>query len=462
MLSILRSPAFRRVAAVAAAFCLATFLLFAFIYWQTATLFTQRVDELLQHQAATIAGAPAEQMLWNVDNGIANNLHRVTIAGLFDAAGRHIAGNLRQIPQGLPLDGKPHAVGTGTLEGGGARSATLNVVGRRLPDGRTLVIGRNVDQLDELRLVVTRALELGIIPALLLALGFGIVLGHRTNQRIRAAQLVLDRVRRGSLAERLPVRNSGGDFDELAIGVNHMLGEVERLMGELRHVGNNIAHDLRTPLSRVRTMLERARRADGTREELELAIDRAVLGLDQASGIITALLRIAEIEQRQRAASMGAVDLASVAHEAAELYGPIAEAKHIDLGITVGAAAPVHGDHDLLFEAVANLLDNAVKFTPEQGHVELSVQDTPAGPVLEVADTGPGIPAERRSQVFARFLRLDKSRHIPGAGLGLSLVLAIARLHGFSLAVGDRDGVGCVVRLMCFEGADAPLTAVSG
>jgi len=459
MLSILRSSAFRRVAAVSAAFCLAAFLLFAFVYWQTAVLYTQRVNDMIENQAATIAKASPEQMLWTVDTGISNNLHRLTVAALFNPAGERIAGNLRQIPEGLPLDGRSHPVDAATLDVDGPKSQSLSLAGLRLPDGRTLVIGRNVDQLDELRVVVTRALALGMIPALLLALGFGILLGHRTNQRIRAAQIVLDRVRKGSLAERLPVRNSGNDFDQLAIGVNHMLGEVERLLGEVQHVGYNIAHDLRTPLSRVRTMLERARRPDSTPEEMAFAIDRAVVGLDQASGIITALLRIAEIEHRQQGASMHPVDLASVAQEAVELYGPIAEAKQVGLGLDIAAAPAIHGDHDLLFEALANLLDNAIKFTPEDGRVELSVMDTPSGPVVEVADTGPGIPPDRRSQVFARFNRLDKSRNVPGAGLGLSLVLAIARMHGFSIAVGDREGAGCVVRLMCFE-ANAALAAM--
>ncbi len=459
MLSILRSSAFRRVAAAAAAFCVVAFLLFAFIYWQTAVIYTRHVNDLITSQAATIARAPTEQMLWTVENGISSSLHRVTLGALFDRSGKRVVGNLRQVPPGLPLDGRPHPVSPAALGVVEPDDRPLSVVGLRLADGGVLVIGRNVEQLDELRVVVTRALELGIIPALLLALGFGILLGHRTNQRIRAAQQVLNRVRDGSLAERLPVRHSGEDFDQLSIGVNHMLGEVERLLGELQNVGNNIAHDLRTPLSRVRTMLERARRTGSTREELAQAIDRAVLGLDQAAGIITALLRIAEIEHRQPGTAMLPVDLAAVAQEAVELYGPIAEAKHIELGLTVAEAPAIQGDHDLLFEALANLLDNAIKFTPEDGRVRLSVKATPPGPVVEVADTGPGIPADRRSQVFARFHRLDKSRHVAGAGLGLSLVQAIARMHGFSIAVGDEAGAGCVVRLMCF-GADAPIAAM--
>jgi signal transduction histidine kinase len=286
----------------------------------------------------------------------------------------------------------------------------------------------------------------------LLALAFGLLLGHRTNQRIRSMQLVLDRVRRGQLAERLPTRDGGQDFDRLAVSVNHMLGELERLLNELHDAGNNIAHDLRTPLSRVRTQLERARRVCATREELAEAVDRAVVGPDQASGIITALLRIAEIEHARRGASFGPVDLDELVREVLELYAPIAEAKGVVTRLAIEAVSPIQGDRDLLFEAIANLVDNAIKFTPESGHVELALFDTAAGPVVQISDTGPGIGTEHRQQVFVRFQRLDKSRHIPGSGLGLSLVQAIVHLHGFSVSLSEGPHGGCLVRLLCGRG----------
>jgi signal transduction histidine kinase len=456
MRSILVSSAFRRVAAVSAAFCVAAFLLFAFIYWQTAVFETRRIDDLVEQQSATIARAPTEQILWTVNTGIAHDLHRVTFAAVFDPAAVRVAGNLQQLPSVLPLDGLAHRLDAAQLDPTRSDDESVIVVGRRLPDGRVLILGRSIDQLAEMRAVVLRALALGVIPALMLALGFGMLLGHRTNLRIKSMQVVLDRVRRGHLAERLPARNSGRDFDQLAISVNHMLGELERLLNELHDVGNNIAHDLRTPLSRVRAQLERARRVCVTREELEQAIDRAVVGLDQASGIITALLRIAEIEHAQRGVSFGAVDLSELVQEVLELYGPIAEEKGVGTTLAVAPVSAVQGDRDLLFEAVANLLDNAIKFTPEHGRIELALLETASGPVLQIGDTGPGIAAEHRAQVFARFHRLDKSRHVPGSGLGLSLVQAIVRMHGFSIALADGPDGGCVVRMLC---APAPPAA---
>jgi signal transduction histidine kinase len=222
-------------------------------------------------------------------------------------------------------------------------------------------------------------------------------------------------------------------------------------MHEIRDVGDEIAHDLRTPLTRVRARLERARDGAATREELVEAADRAIAGIDQTLAIITALLRIAEIEHRERRVSFREIDLAEVVREAAELYEPIAEEKGLTLATEAGSV-PVYGDRDLLLEATVNLVDNAVKFTPAGGKVWLSALKTPGGPVLRVADTGPGIEESEREAVLRRFYRTDKSRHTDGTGLGLSLVAAIARMHGFSLNIRGGDP-GCVVELGCATAA---------
>ncbi len=437
------------MAAVSAAFCCAVFLLFAFIYWQTTVFETRRIDHLVERQAGMLAEAPMQEILWTINAGIANDLHRMTFAAVFDAQGDLIAGNLRHLPPALLLDGRAYRLNAANLDLTRPGNEPVISVGRRLADGRVLILGRSIDQLAEMRSVVTRALALGVIPALLLALGCGVLLGHRTNQRIRSMQLVLDKVRHGDLAERLPIRRGDRDFDQLAISVNHMLGELERLLGELHNVGNNIAHDLRTPLSRVRAQLERARRVHLNYDALAHAVDHAILGLDQASGIITALLRIAQIEHSQRGASFGSVDLPDLLREVLEFYGPIAEAKGVASSLTTAPVPPVQGDRDLLFEALANLIDNAIKFTPPHGHVALALLSTNEGPVVQISDTGPGVAPEQREQVFARFHRLDKSRHVPGSGLGLSLVQAIVRLHKFSISLSEAPGGGCVVRLVC-------------
>lgn len=447
--AILRSSAFRRVAAMSGAFGCATLLLFGFIYWQAAAYQTQRIEIWVEDQLANVARLAPQQMQWTVNAGIARDLLRIGFAGLFEEAGGLVAGNLPRLPQMVTLDGRAHRLETQQLDPALPDNEPVIVAAERLPGGRVLVIARADRQLSELRSVVTRALQLGVVPALLLALAIGALIGHRTNQRLLVVRRVLDRVRRGKLTERLPVHGDGSDFDQVARGVNHMLGEVERLLTELHDVGNNIAHDLRTPLSRVRTQLERARRVATTHEELAAAVDRAVLGLDQASATITALLRIAEIEHSQRGASFEPVALADVAQDALELYAPIAEAKGVGVGLR--AREPVHAlaDRELLFEAVANLLDNAIKFTPPGGEVSVRVSRHAGGGEIAVSDTGPGIPPDQRGQVFSRFVRLDKSRNTAGNGLGLSLVQAILRLHGFTAAMDEAPGGGCVVHILC-------------
>jgi signal transduction histidine kinase len=222
---------------------------------------------------------------------------------------------------------------------------------------------------------------------------------------------------------------------------------MESLVGQLANVGNDIAHDLRTPLTRVRTTLERARENAQTLDELQVAADRAIDGLDKSLSIVTALLRIAAIEHGRRIVKFGAVDLAEIAAEAVELYGPMAETRNIQLYADFAENVSVTGDRDLLFEAVANLIDNAIKFTPDDGKIEVRVTRAGGHTVLRVRDTGPGIREEEREAVTRRFYRADKSRRTPGVGLGLSLVSAIAKLHGFRLVI--NGGPGCTIEILC-------------
>lgn len=460
---MLRSTAFRSAATFSGALTVCVVLLFGFIYWQTTLSETARIDSVIVNQARLIAQAPPEQILWMVRNHVATDLHRVAFAGLFDVDGQLIAGNIGHIPPGLPADGLTHSVDAVAVDAALRQAEPepepepVIAVAQRLRDGRLLVMGRNIEQLSNLRELVSHALTLGIFPAVLLALGVGAWVGQRTWRRIRSWQRILDRVRDGHLTERLPAGHSGDDVDHLAGSVNRMLDELERLLGELNNVGNNIAHDLRTPLARVRAQLERTRGGTPGREDLERAIDKAILGLDQSISITTSLLRLAVIEGSRRRDGFRPLDLAELAREVAEFYEPVAEAKQIALRLDLPPSAPLYGDRDLLFEAVANLLDNAIKFTPTGGQVALSVHEAKGGPLLRIADTGPGIPASAREDVFRRFFRFDRSRSAPGIGLGLSLVAAIAKLHGYALAVTDAKP-GCAITMSCVP-ANQAITA---
>jgi PAS domain S-box-containing protein len=222
---------------------------------------------------------------------------------------------------------------------------------------------------------------------------------------------------------------------------------LEEALQEAKVVGDNIAHDLRTPLTRVRIRLERGREHAATVEELRAVADQAIAGLDQSLTTITALLRITEIEHSRRREGFSEVQLAPLIREAGDLYDPIAENKGVILRVEAPDGATVHGDRDLLFEAVANLLDNAVKFTPEGGRVELALLHQVGETVIRVSDTGPGIPEIDREAVTQRFYRSDKSRNIKGLGLGLSMVAAIVKLHSFGFRI--SAGPGCTAEIAC-------------
>jgi signal transduction histidine kinase len=311
------------------------------------------------------------------------------------------------------------------------------------------VIGRSIDELRNLRSVVSRSLLLGVIPAFALALLAGMALSQRVQRRIVSANEIFDRIMRGNLQERLPVLNKADDFDRLAISVNRMLDEIERLVKQIKGATDSIAHDLRTPLTRMHTRLERSRTEGHADGNIDDVVDHALADLDLTLGIISALLRIAEIEDGRRRSAFSIVDMAMVARTVAELYEPIAEEKNLTLAVSIEAVPPIRGDYELLIEAIANLLDNAIKFTPAGGRVAIEVTKTvDGGVIVRVADSGTGIPTEERAAVFQRFYRARQSRHIPGYGLGLSMVQAIADLHGFTIAISDGNP-GAVIDVTC-------------
>ncbi len=429
-----------------------TLLLFAFIYWQSAVWESTRIDDFLQHESLAISREAPGSVVGDVTARFARDLHRQSFAAVFDP-GLHLqSGDLTGYPAFLPLDGLVHQVTVRRTDVGGAVvSEPVDAVARVLRDGRVLVVGRSVQDLSKLRHVVLRALALGLLPGLALALCVGTFASARTLSRVRSVNRSVSRIMQGNLRERLESRGGEDALDQLAGSVNRMLDEIERLVEEIRGVGDDIAHDLRTPLTRVRARLERGRASASTPDDWQAVTGQAIADLDQALGTITALLRIGQIEAGARREGFAAVDLAAVAREAAEFYRPLAELRGIVLreGPQDAGAVQVTGDRSLLFEVTANLLDNAVKFTPEGGTVMIAVSDGAAGPVLTVRDTGPGIPPAERTSVLKRFHRGDRSRHVPGSGLGLNLVGAILRLHGFHLFMDDA-GPGLVAEVRCW------------
>jgi signal transduction histidine kinase len=449
---LVRTTTFRWTLAVAGAFVLCTLLLFGFVYWQTADYLTMQIDDLLTNDIRIAAPEPRSRQIERIEGRLRDDPRRIRIAALFTSDGRPIVGNLESLPAKVQPD-VPTNAEVVRVDNRGRETQTVRLVKHILPDGSILVLGRNNDEIDEIAEIVGRALALGLLPACALALVIGTLLSRRVVARLSDVNRRIQRIVAGDLRERLPTHGGDDAFDQLAGGVNRMLGEIEALIYEIAGVGDDIAHDLRTPLTRVRVRLERGRDHATTLEELRAVADQAIVGLDQALAIVTALLRIAEIEHGRRLEAFGDVALAPLLREVCDLYEPIAEDKHVTLAVasTGGNEAVVRGDRDLLFEAVANLADNAVKFTPAGGRVELSLARRGGDTVIRVNDTGPGIPETEREAVTKRFYRSDKSRGSGGLGLGLSLVAAIVKLHGFGFTIGGSPG--CTAEIVCPQAA---------
>ena len=362
-------------------------MLFATIYWQTKVFETRRILNFVAVEDSIVSHAPTDEIIRTVHALFTNEYHAMTIAALFDASGHPIVGNLSFVPESLPADGRAREVEI-REEGADDGPRTIIAAASRLPDGKLLVLGRGESVVTKLAWIVAGALVLGVLSAIAPALAAGSWLSRKAERRLKDINQSIERIMQGKLHERLPVLGVAGDFNDLAKSVNRMLAENERLLAEVKGVSDNIAHDLRTPLARVRTFLERGRDTARSQDELAAVTERAIAGLDQAQAIITALLRIGEIEGGQRRAGFADVDLNEIINEAAELYAPTAEEKGIRFEARAEAASTVHGDKDLLMEVVANLLDNALKFTPSGGSVFLSVTNRAEGPVIRISDTG--------------------------------------------------------------------------
>ena len=447
-LPLLRTATFRLTIGSAAFMAAALLLQSALIFWQTNAYEIARTDRLLRGEAALLAAQTQPALDRQLRMRASDDLHLlIPAAGLFDAGRRVLNGNLPAWPEGLAVDGEVHQITVHPTDQG---PRLVRAQAMRLPDGDILVLARGVRDLEELRRIMRRSLMLCALPSILLAVLGGVWLSQRALRRVSIMHRAIERIMHGDLQERLPSGGGTDDLDRLAGSVNTMLGRLEHLLDEIKGVGDDIAHDLRTPLARVRTRLDRARVADDP-AILHAAIERAIIDLDQCFAIITALQRITEIENGRRRAGFARVALDEIAADIIDLYEPIAETRQIGLAATGAEAVHMHGDRDLLIELAANLIDNAIKFTPSGGDVGLSIRASGRHAVLRVADTGPGIPEAEREAVLGRFYRSDKSRHIEGSGLGLSLVGAIARLHDASLTIGDArpgaDPPGCAVEV---------------
>lgn len=321
------------------------------------------------------------------------------------------------------------------------------------PDGNRLLVGRRMTELDDF----ARAIDTGVIAGLALLLviagAAGILVTRRTVARIETINATSSAIMASGLGKRIPLRGTRDEWDQLAENLNSMLARIEELVTGIKQVSDNVAHDLRTPLMRIRGRLEVALRRRLPEKDYERLIQHTVTDLDDILKTFSSLLRISAVEARERTHGFAMVDLALIGAEVADLYDAAAEERGTRVRFRGSEGALVLGDRDLLFEALANLVDNAVKHGGSD--VEVTVERDRHGTVrLAVADRGPGIPAAEQNRVFARFYRLERSRSTPGNGLGLSLVQAVAQLHRAAITLHSTEP-GLRVELHFPRAADA-------
>ena len=428
---IWRTSTFRLSVLYGVLFALATVALLGMIYLQSAVYLTHRVDSILASEAQSLAAAPEATLRRRIDDALALNGGRNRVFAVFTPAGDYVTGNLRRLPARLKAGGKPLEIPP-TAE----VPATTRLIAKRLPSGEILVIGRDIEQLSEMRRIIGSALVWSGALILLVGLACGAALSLGPLRRLRAMQVIGHDIAGGNLSRRMPVSAQGDELDMFAETVNHMIGEVERLMTQTKASSDIIAHDLRTPLTRARAHLERLGQAEAVdRDE----IAHVTVQLDEVLDRFRAILRISEIETRARRAGFAVIDLGAVLQTAAELYEPLAEEDGVGFALQTAKGCFIEADPKLLFEAISNLLDNAIKFTPRGGHVRMRLEEQGDGLLVIVQDDGPGVPTSERSSVLERFYRRDRHRLTHGSGLGLSVVAAIIQLHRFDLRLEDAE-----------------------
>jgi signal transduction histidine kinase len=380
---------------------------------------------------------------------------------LASAGDRRLAGNLSQWPRAAQ-DGELFTAQV--IRDGQSSSARLFV--RTLPDGSRLFVGRDLHDIDEIRGLVWRALGVAAIVSLLFVVGGTMFFRAQIERRIGQIRRTALEIEAGDLSRRVPV-SSDDEFGRLNADINRMLDRIQHLMEGVRHVSNAIAHDLRTPLSRIRNGLDDALRHGRSQAGLETAARDAMAAIDEVNVVFDKLLQIAQAESGVRGQSFEPVDLSSIVHDVIELYDAAAEECGAELSCAVSGAVPAFGDRDLLANALANLVDNALKHGGPHARVQVDAKTEERGPVITVRDNGVGIPRSELPNVVERFYRVDRSRHRPGNGLGLSIVTATAALHGGSLELEDgRPGLLARIVLPAHSGAGerdspAPFTGPS-
>ncbi len=426
---------------------------------------TQQMDNTIQVEIQGLAERYDDEGLEGLTKLIADRVGRQQATGnsiylLTTYTLEPLVGNLDRWPKNASIDNDwlefSLEVNEQTNETHLARARIF-----RLPGQYGLLVGRDIHQLTQAKSSIVQALTWGLAIMLLLAFVGGLVLSRRTVRKIERINQTTRSIMSGDLSRRVPVTARNDDFDQVAENLNQMLDRIQTLMDDIRRVSDNIAHDLRTPLTRLRQHLEEARQEEDPQSKSASNLESSIKEADSLLITFNALLRIARIEAGQITAGFSNLDFLTLLQDVVEFYEPLAEEKSQQLHIDLGRNIETWGDRDLLFQALANIIENAIKYTPENGQIWVSLSQIHHEAVITIADNGPGIPEQEVENVFRRFYRLDRSRSTSGNGLGLSMVSAVISMHGGEIKLLDnRPGLKTVIRFPVVREMPAQLTNI--
>ena len=462
---VLATSTFRLVIIYLAVFALSVGAVLAYVYWSTALLIERQLEATVraEFQAldAQFRTGGMESLVDDVrrrSNGAKDAIYLVT-----NFMGRRLAGNLDGIPE-RAVKGRGWIEFTYAVENlGGIERRQAWAYHTQLDNGAVLLVGRDIEEKRRFADLVRRALLLALVITIVLGIAGGLLMSRNFLRRIDVITAASRSIMAGDLSRRVPVSGSGDELDRLSIGLNEMLDQIQRLMAGMREISSNVAHDLRTPLTRLKARMEGALRSavdPANRRVLKKTIEEA----DHLLATFNALLSIARTEAGQAREGLEVTDLEVFITELAELFTPLAEEAGGKLVTETSGPVMVLADRQLLAQAVSNLIDNALKYgiaaSAPGPEILLALRSGPNEAAIVVADRGAGVPLADRKRILERFVRLDEARSKPGSGLGLSLVQGIARLHGGKLAISDNEP-GLKVELTLPRTDEKALPAIS-
>ncbi len=406
------------------------------LWWNTAGALDRQVDAAIRADATALAerrrSGDIPALIAAIDDRLAVDVQNESLYYLLSPEGQKLAGNLSAWPSEANAE-SPWLRIPLQRDGAMTEARLLRV---EIGGGHRLLVGRDVAEKLRLRGLLSEGIAWAASASATLAVLGAWLLRRALERRLSPVYRTAAAIGAGDLTPRVPLSERDDEFDKLGTTMNAMLDRIAQLMEGVRGVSDAIAHDLRTPIARARAKLEEALHAAHDEEALRAAVEQGIADLDDIARIFQAVLRIAEVEAGARRAAFAPTDLVPMLGDMAELYGAAAEARDQQLQVVLPASLPLVGDRDLLGQAVANLLDNALKFTPEGGVVRLAARAEEGAIEIAVADDGPGMPEGDRQRAGERFFRADAARTTPGSGLGLSLVRAVAALHGGETMLG--------------------------